>query len=190
MATKCPMCGELALSSRNGEFRFVPPKNIPGGEMVVPGAEWLECGSCGKRILPPALDQALDRLRYERLGLLTPAEIKEVRERAGKSQADMAGLLGVGEKTYTRWESGRSIQNRSSDNLIRLADGHPEQFLYLEAQRDPKRSNVIRGYFDELPRLKGANDQAMAAHGAELDEVICSVLRERLRMLAEDRKKG
>ncbi len=44
----------------------------------------------------------------------------------------MAERLGVGEKTYTRWESGRSIQNKSSDNLIRLMDRSPEQFAVQE----------------------------------------------------------
>ena len=102
----------------------------------------------------------------------------------------MAELLGVGKKTYTRWEAGRSIQNKSSDNLIRLADRHPEQFLELEAQRDPERGETIRGWFEEVQRRKSIDSYGMAAHGGKLDPGTCEMLRDQLRKIAQRRMKG
>jgi transcriptional regulator with XRE-family HTH domain len=54
---------------------------------------------------------------------LIPDEIKAIRERAGLSQKEMGERLGVGEKTYIRWENGHSIQNKSIDNMIRCING-------------------------------------------------------------------
>ena len=133
MAERCPNCGAESLETRQGEYRFTPPANIPGGEIIVPVAEWQQCTSCDEQILGPELEAGLEDHRYKRLGLLRPEEIKRVRQRAGLTQTDMAQFVGVGEKTYTRWECGRSLQNRSSDNLIRLANRYPELFIQLEA---------------------------------------------------------
>ena len=71
MKTKtCPLCGAVALVTKLGEFRFVPPPNVPGGEIVVLNAEWRECNSCHERIIPHELDQTLDREQNRRRGLL------------------------------------------------------------------------------------------------------------------------
>lgn len=190
MATKCPLCGNRTLEPRSGEFRFDPPANIPGGAMIVPEANWLECASCGKRILDPELDKAIDRLRYERLGLLSPNEIEAVRTRLGLTQVQMAELLGVGEKTYTRWEAGKSYHNTSSDNLIRLVAQSPELFTRLSAERDPERHRRIAEYMQGLEAIKSANPMAMAAHGGELDAGVGEVLRKRIREIIDARKQG
>ena len=47
--------------------------------------------------------------RYKIAGLLTLAEIKAARTRLGLTQVEMARQLGVGDKSYTRWENGLSI---------------------------------------------------------------------------------
>ena len=190
MAKECPICGELTLEPRTGEFRFDPPANIPGGTMVIQDAAWEECLQCGEQLLPPELDNALDAEQYKRIGLLGPDKIKDARQRAGLTQAEMSQFLGIGEKTYTRWESGSSIHSKSSDNLIRLADRYPELFVQMEAQRDPNRENLIAEYFRGLDKPQESNTYAMAAHGAELDPALAGLLLERLRLIAENRRKG
>lgn len=179
---KCPFCGTVTLETRSGDFHFTPPDNILGGAMVIPCATWLECATCGEKIIPHALDEALDLLTCRRLGLLTPSEIQEIRKRTGLSAVNMAKLIGVGEKTYTRWESGKSFQNKSSDTLIRLLDRDAESFGLIEAERDPTRERKISDYFESLKTSKGCNPLAMAAHGADLNEINTESLR---RMLQE-----
>lgn len=166
--TPCPMCGKNSLTEKHGEYRFEPPEAIPGGAIVVPDTMWYECGACHEQIVSPALEQAIERERCRRLGLLTPEEIKAVRERTGLSAVDMATLLGVGEKTYTRWENGRSLQNKSNDTLIRLVDRNAEIFEIVEAERQPGRETMVRNYVINLETLKGRQHVAMAAHGADL----------------------
>lgn len=188
MTNACPLCGAAVLEEREGEFQMEAPPGVQGGKMIVPNAAWSECPNCHERFLPPPLIEALDALRYARLGLLRPEAILAVRVRAGLSQTEMASFVGVGEKTYARWESGRSIQNKSSDNLIRLADQFPGLFPQLEAQRDPHRQDRIADYLKSLGEHKGANELALAAHGAEIDSALAEELRCRLRLLARSRK--
>lgn len=177
MESVCPICGVGRLVAKKGNFHFTPPDNIPGGEIVVRGSTWEECSDCEERILSKELLDKLDGIRYERLGLLTPVDIRNIRERAGLSQIEISQLLGVGEKTYTRWESGRSLQNKSSDNLIRVFEQNAELFTRLEAQRNPDRQNQIAKYIKSLERLKEKNESAIAAHGGELDPSTQNVLR-------------
>lgn len=185
--TRCPLCGAQSLVAHEGTYKLYPPDNIPGGPLIVPAAQWEACTACGEEILPAVLLAELEARRIERLGYLRPDQIRAVRERAGLTQTEMAVFVGVGEKTYCRWEAGRSLQNLSSDNLIRLADRVPEVFAQLAAQRDPGRQAVIDAYLDGLAADKGGSDLAMAAHGAELDAALAAQLRERLQVLAAQR---
>lgn len=182
-AKDCPLCGATTLVAKRGNYTFVPPPEIPGGEIVIADTDWLHCDSCGEDILSPELDAAIDQQRYRRLGLLSPEEIRHVREKTGLSAVDMAQLLGVGDKTYTRWENGRSIQNKGNDTLIRLIDRNAEQFELLEAERDPGREALVGRYFNDLTQLKGENRLAMAAHGADMSTEAWEVVRDRLRAI-------
>lgn len=189
MNTVCPICGEMSLVAKHGEYRHEPPANIPGGTMVVPAADWEECTACKERILSLALEAELDAQRYRRLGLLTPAEIKAIRVRAGLSQVAMAQEIGVGDKTYARWESGTMMHNRGNDNLIRLVAFNPGQFALVEAQRQPDRQQVIAAYVASLETLKGQHPVAMAAHDGALDATRAGKVRARLLEL-RDAKRG
>ena len=78
------------------------------------------CKNCGAMVLDDrANDQITDALRSQ-LGLLTPERIRENRESLGLKQRDLAKLIGVGESTLSRWETGSQIQQKSLDKLLRL----------------------------------------------------------------------
>jgi rRNA maturation protein Nop10 len=57
---KCPICGEMTLLEKHGEYRMALPANIPGGSVVVPDSAWQHCESCGEDILSAELEQAID----------------------------------------------------------------------------------------------------------------------------------
>lgn len=183
MAGKCFACGKEAMQDRAGTFRFEPPPNVPGGPLVIENAEWRECGECGERVIPHALHKALEAEVRRRQGLLTPAEIKAVRERTGLSQEAIGQLLGVGDKTYTRWETGKSIQNKANDNLIRLLELNADRLLQLEMERRPERRKEVADYVANLQQIKGENKVAMAAHGGTLSKSAATTLRRYLQEL-------
>ncbi len=92
----------------------------------VPELHAPRCANCGAMILDDqANDQITDALRRQ-IGLLAPAQIRQNRESLGLKQRDFATLLGVGESTVSRWETGTQIQQKSLDRLMRICFAFPE----------------------------------------------------------------
>jgi putative zinc finger/helix-turn-helix YgiT family protein len=180
----CAICGSDELNERHGTYVFDWPEGYAEASSGLDDATWQECARCGEHILPPALIARIEAERYRMEGLLSPIEVREARTRIGLTQIEMARLLGVGDKTYTRWELGLSTQTKSMDNLVRLADQHPEVLLEIEAQRRPQRRMEIAAYVRSLGTSKANSDLALAAHGGELDAETAARLRQRLREIA------
>ena len=68
---------------------------------------------------------------YRKLNsLLLPEEIKSIREKYGVTQVEFAQILGLGDKTITRYENG-SLQDTAQNNLIKIVGRNPEEFLKL-----------------------------------------------------------
>jgi putative zinc finger/helix-turn-helix YgiT family protein len=182
------MCSANAIEEKHGEYRFDLPPNIPGGTIVVADAAWQECRQCGEAILSHELDKAIDLEAIKRQGMLLPEEIRQVRQQTGLSAVEMSHLLGVGEKTYTRWETGTSIQTKGNDTLIRLLAANADAFAVVQAERQPNRNATIARYIRGLQHIKGENTLAMAAHGADLGEADTDCLRKRLQEVIASRK--
>ena len=185
MKTICPFCGSDALTETTGVFEMPVPENIPGGPIRIENATWEACGTCGEVMVPDPLGQAIAKVRYRRLGLLSPEEIRQIRQRTGLTAVEMAQILGAGDKSYTRWENGRSLQSKATDTLLRLVDQCPELFSDIDAQRDQNRQASLKEYFEGLSSVKGASRYAMAAHGDPLSQKACDALRGRLQELRE-----
>lgn len=66
-------------------------------------------------------DKRLYDIFKKREGLLTSLEVKKIREKYGFTQDKFSKELGLGEIQINRIETG-SIQNKSTDNLIRWYD--------------------------------------------------------------------
>lgn len=178
------------MVEKTGTFEMPVPENVPGGPISIENASWEACESCQEEIIPDQLSKTIEKVRYKRLGLLSPAEIKQIRQRTGLSAIEMAQILGAGDKSYTRWENGRSMQSKATDTLLRLVDQYPELFADIDAQRDQNRQAVIKEYFEGLSSVKGSQSYAMAAHGDQLSQKACEVLQVRLRELHEAARKS
>jgi DNA-binding transcriptional regulator YiaG len=74
----------------------------------------------GEELLTEEAIGMIDDTKARYMGLLLPDEIKEMRERLGLTQKRMSVLLQAGEKSYTRWESGRARPSRMVNVLLRL----------------------------------------------------------------------
>ena len=70
------------------------------------------------------LDHEGERLKHEavcrHLGVLTPQEVRSIRERHGMSRTAFAKLTGIGEASLGRWENGIKIQTLGNDRYLRL----------------------------------------------------------------------
>ena len=127
----CCECGhEMRLSSEpiTEQFR--------GESITVDGIERYVCDECGNDVMSAAmatkLSMALSREYAARKGLLSPEEIKRIREGLGLTQEDFEKMVGVSSPTACRWERGTSPQSRTADLLLRAVRDLPDMADYLK----------------------------------------------------------
>jgi DNA-binding transcriptional regulator YiaG len=78
----------------------------------------------GELLLTPAAHEKIEQTQERHMGLISPAELRAIRSRLGLTQRELGNLIQVGEKSYTRWETGRARPSRSLNVLLcALRDG-------------------------------------------------------------------
>ena len=93
-------------------------------------------------------------------GLLTSAEIRNIRARYEISQNDLCILLGWGRKTITRYES-HQVQDRAHDTILRKIAHDPEWFLLLlNGAKENLSSEAYRKYLNRAADLYGEAQDA------------------------------
>lgn len=75
----------------------------------------------------------LDKVKARHMGLLTPDQIKALRKRLGLTQPQICELLQTGEKTWTRWETGRERPSRMSNVLLYALNDGKIDVAYLRS---------------------------------------------------------
>lgn len=127
----CPECGNL-MKKVSGTLSMP----VHNEEVRVPRVGHLVCPKCGERVLNLRESQDFQRRALElfrhKYGLLSPDEIREIRDRHGLTQGDLASLLRLGAVTLSRWESGRFVQTASMDVLLRLIRDVPATLPHLK----------------------------------------------------------
>ena len=87
--------------------------------------------------------EILDNTKARRMGLLLPEQFQELRERYDFSQKEMGELFQVGEKSWTRWETGKHRPSRSLSLLVRaLYDGELSLNYLLRRAGKPLRKSL------------------------------------------------
>ena len=91
----------------------------------------------GEEILTAEALDLIENTQARYMGLLLPNEIRQLRKELGLTQLQFGELLQVGEKTATRWETGRGRPSRSLNVLLcALRDGLLP-IPYLKRLREP-----------------------------------------------------
>lgn len=116
--TECEKNVKVNVDFRKNVQRLIGGKLITGNLIVC------HCAECGALVSIPEYEHSNDKEFFgkyrQECGLLQPEDIKQIREKYKLSQANFAKLLGMGEKTITRYENG-SVQDEAHDTLIRAA---------------------------------------------------------------------
>lgn len=125
----CPKCENFQPYDVREEKEVYPVKN----EQVEIVAKVTYCKCCGEQVWNEDTDSDNLKIVFDeyrkRHGLLMAHQIKAIREKYGLSQVLFSKLLGLGEKTITRYENG-SIQDAAHNSLLLLADD-PEALAIL-----------------------------------------------------------
>src|SRR5688500_9988718 len=127
----CPLCD--AEARRVNERREI----TVGRRRVLVDDEHMRCDSCDESFYTSEQSERLRQLASkaaeDAANLLTPAEIVGIRKGLNLTQPEFEALLGVGEKTSARWETGRVRQNVATDRLIRLLAANRSNVQILAA---------------------------------------------------------
>ena len=130
----CPDCEEYT------DVRLGMEKEVYNvrGEPIEIEAEIAICQKCGASIFDEERDSRNLEIAYSRYrekhNLLSPDEIRRTREKYGLSQRSLSRLLGWGEITVHRYESG-AIQDKAHDNTLRLIEDPQNMQKLFEANR-------------------------------------------------------
>lgn len=94
-------------------------------------------------LMTPEAHDIIENKKAAMIGLLVPAQLKELRERYELSQKEAGELFQVGGKSWNRWESGEYRPSRSINLLIRaLYEGEISINYLLKRAGKPERGTV------------------------------------------------
>ena len=130
------------------------------GESYDVDAQVLVCNECGEELFCEKLDNdtlvaVYDKYRSKHK-LLTPDQIKQIREQYGLSQRGFAKLLNWGDKTIRRYEDG-SIQDKAHNSVLLFLKDPENMKSYLsenETSLSEKQKNKLLEIVDELKKGK------------------------------------
>ena len=78
------------------------------------------CADCDFEFTGPSAEVARHEAVCRHLGVMTPAEIRDLRGRYGLSRLAFASITRLGAASIARWEAGSLLQNRAYDSLLYL----------------------------------------------------------------------
>ncbi len=133
---ECPSCASRSIetSIHNDEFNYGSGDSAVVLRVDLPVRRCTECEI-------EFVDHEGEQLQHDavcrHLGILTPAEVRNIREERGMTRAAFAEISGLGIATLGRWESGSGVQNRAYDCYLRLLSipGNLERSRHFMASR-------------------------------------------------------
>jgi HTH-type transcriptional regulator/antitoxin MqsA len=79
-------------------------------------------------------DAALRSLKIKVEKLLTPEEIKRIRQALGLTQREAGEVIGGGPNAFQKYESGEVLLSKGMSNFLRVLEKHPEDVQELKDQ--------------------------------------------------------
>lgn len=125
----CPLCN-------TGKFQLVQTdytEEVASDNPIDFHDIWVDrCDHCGEIVFPGETTRFIESVVAEQTEQLTDRELERIREDLGvATQDEMSEILGLGLKTYHKWESGRQFPTRSMSYYIRILADVPGAFEYL-----------------------------------------------------------
>lgn len=120
-------------------------------ETITVNSSYLKCTECSNEILIPGKEddniQEAYTIYRQRKNLLTPEEIKNIRESYNLSQRTLAKILGWSHATLSRYETG-ALQSVSHNNELILIKEPSNMLILLNINKE----NVSASEYDEISK--------------------------------------
>ncbi len=192
MPDVCMSCGQESVSERVVPFKV----EREGVEAMVQDRQ-MHCAACGQ--VSYRGDQISEHERAvaivvrQLLGLLSPEELKAIREKYLLKQREMEEILSIGPKTWIRWERGKVVQSKSTDKLIRSIAEDPalaHRLMIAAGIENAEAEAAFQRFHDQARRRAAAVIEARLGHlgGADYAAVAEDVIRVLHPATASERK--
>jgi len=160
----CPRCKDDVQTRVEGRDEVF---KVRGDPIAIQTAVAV-CPKCGEDLFDEALEEKNIAAAYNayrrKHRLLTPGEIRELRERYGLSQRALAQLLGWGEVTVNRYENG-ALQNRAHDTVLRLIADPQNLARVLQMSASHLPQTALHALQDRLQALTAGTRSKETNHG-------------------------
>src|SRR5207302_2710035 len=134
---RCGKCGQKAMQLATVPYATTIEHDGRAYRVEIPALTVPQCGNCQAISIDDEADRQISAAFRREARLLTPEEIRQGREKLGLTQKEFANLLGVGEATVSRWETGAQIQQRAMDRFIRVCLASPAAVELLRNDFQP-----------------------------------------------------
>ena len=124
----CPGCNKGQLKSVTKDYKVKLPE---GDTVTVANLSFRECETCGETVFSALAAQRIDQAIADHTEPLTPEELTKLREVLQANKPLLAESLGLGSKTWLRWESGEQSISRSMGYFIRAMAQFPEVYQWV-----------------------------------------------------------
>jgi len=150
----CGECGSERIKTSREVYKF--PYGV-GTDTVELSCEVpvRKCADCGFSFIDGDAEDICHEEVCKHLGVMTPSQIKALRELYELTQAQFSKITKLGEATLSRWERGVVIQNQAYDNYLYLLGFKENIQMLRERGKSPEQTvldaeRVERPLFREL----------------------------------------
>jgi putative zinc finger/helix-turn-helix YgiT family protein len=139
---RCGKCGHKEMRLATVPYATTIEHDGRAYRVEIPALTVPQCGNCQTISIDDEADQQISAAFRREARLLAPEAIRQGRETLALTQKQFANLLGVGEATVSRWETGAQIQQRAMDRFLRLCLASPAAVELLRNDFQPSPSGA------------------------------------------------
>lgn len=156
----CPVCGT------EQETEVIEKEEISNvrGDEIKALAKIRICSICGEELFDEELEEENIQRVYDiyrkKHGILSPEEVRIIRESYGLSQRAFAKLLGIGEASIARYETG-ALPEKSLSNMIMLLKDPKNMEKLLEKNEKALTPREKMRLLRRLEEMKGDEENAV-----------------------------
>ena len=115
----CPLCGRETVTTTIHHHTFDYGTGASAVELTV-DLPVRRCAPCDYEYLDEVAEDLQHEAVCKHFGVLSPHEIRRIREDHGMTRTKFAEVTGLGEASLNRWENGLNIQTHAYDRYLRL----------------------------------------------------------------------
>ncbi len=134
---RCGKCGQKEMRLATVPYATTIEHDGRAYRVEIPALTVPQCVNCQALSIDHEADRQISAAFRREARLLAPEEIRQGREKLGLTQKQFASLLGVGEATVSRWETGAQIQQRAMDRFLRVCFASPAVVELLRSDFQP-----------------------------------------------------